>query len=60
MTKTSQNYSTIKETTIFGFNSIFKIVGVKKVLFSNWINILSFFTSFLIVILCFLIVRKHS
>ena len=55
MTKTIQNYSTIKETTIFGFNSIFKIVGLKKVLFSNCINILPFFTAFLIVILCFIL-----
>jgi len=55
MTKTTHNYKTIKETTIFGFNSIFKIVGIKKVLFSNWINILPLVSAFFIVILCFIL-----
>lgn len=55
MIKTNQNYDIIKETTIFGFNSIFKIVGIKKVLFSNWINILPLVTAILIVILCFVL-----
>lgn len=55
MTKTNQNYDIIKETTIFGFNSIFKIVGIKKVLFSNWINIVPLVSAFLIVILCLLL-----
>ena len=55
MTKTNQNYDIIKETTIFGFNSIFKIVGIKKVLFSNWINIAPLVSAFLIVILCLIL-----
>jgi hypothetical protein len=55
MTKTNQNYDIIKETTIFGFNSIFKIVGIRKVLLSNWINIVPLVSAFLIVILCLLL-----
>lgn len=55
MTKTNQNFDIIKETTIFGFNSIFKIVGIKKVLLSNWINITPLVSAFFIVIICFLL-----
>lgn len=54
MAKTNQNYDIIKETTIFGFNSIFKIVGKKKKIFSYWINIVSIIFACIIVISCIL------
>lgn len=50
--KTNHNNETILETSILGFRSIFKIVGYKKILFSNWINILPIFFAFITALIC--------
>jgi hypothetical protein len=50
--ETKQTYDNLNETLILGFNSIFKIVGLKKILWSNWINCMPIILALIFIIFC--------
>lgn len=52
--ETKQTYDNLNDTLILGFNSIFKIVGIKKILFTSWINYLPIIASLCFTFLCYL------
>ena len=50
--ETKQTYDNLNETLVLGFNSIFKIVGLKKILWSNWINCLPIILGIIFMVFC--------
>ena len=53
--ETKQTYENLNETLILGFNSIFKIVGIQKILFSKWINYVPIIISLCFTLICYLL-----